>query len=117
MAFDSRHFFALAKQIAKLRTESALRTAVGRAYYSVFLVARDRTGVRGGKKVHRKTIEKVSKQDPSTAQELDSLLKLRIASDYFLTPSRKYRSWTANWSRAESIVNRIDKRVRQLRRL
>ena len=99
MAFDPTKFVILAAQIvepAKLPQEEHVRTACGRAYYSAFLVARERLitvghimpGAATGVSVHRYVIQRLSKSADGTVSalglNLSDLFDKRKHADYEL---------------------------------
>jgi hypothetical protein len=104
-------FLIVARELALPdREEAKLRTAVGRAYYALFLIARERTGTRGRKNVHQQVLNALRRRRAyrSTADQLDALRRLRVVADYQLLPEDSAdRDWTHNWSRAQALVNRI----------
>lgn len=107
---DPLDFLAVAREVASGGTDAHLRTAIGRAYYCCFLIARDRAGVTGTKDVHKRVITAVRGLPGywAVADELDSLRKLRVTADYQLLPMIPgSRNWRRNWARAERIVNDI----------
>ncbi len=110
-AFDPLHFLSLARDLANVgQNEASLRTAVGRAYYALFLVARDKTGVTEKRKIHRLVIEAIRKRKAyhSTADQLDALRRLRTVADYQLLPGQPTdRDWVRNWARADELANRV----------
>lgn len=117
--FNPLAFLNLARELANRDDDEArLRTAVGRAYYALFLVGREKTGIRGRRDVHNKVIKAV-KQRPgyrSTADELGALRRLRTVADYDLFPGDPAdRNWTHNWSRAQALVDRVLPRLLFLR--
>ena len=112
--FDPVKFLGLARELASQgREEARLRTAVGRAYYALFLIARGKTGLRGKKATHRDVIKAVKKRNPSTGHQLDALFRLRKLADYQLLPdNQNNRDWIQNWNRAEKIVNHVLPKLR-----
>lgn len=48
--FDPLNLLKLAQDLANIGGEAEFRTAVGRAYYSLFLLAREKTGAYPAKK-------------------------------------------------------------------
>ena len=85
--------------------DAMLRTAVGRAYYGVFLVARDRLGVVTSEKVHSEVIRLLTRRDRKLGNQMFFLLNLRLAADYQMTPDREsQRDWQVNWRRAQDIA-------------
>lgn len=68
-------------------SQAKLRTAIGRAYYSAFLCARDRMSLEGVKQdVHKQVINKYhstgNQQDTLLANNLEDLRALRTDADY-----------------------------------
>lgn len=50
---DPLTFLDLARDLTQRdQKEASLRTAVNRAYYALFLIAREKTGIRGKRNVH-----------------------------------------------------------------
>lgn len=117
MSFDPLEFIKLGQQIAHPPTEARHRTAVGRAYYGVFLIARDKMGVRGRKKVHKRTVNRLRKTTgyDSTADQLTALRRLRNVADYDLIPAKKLSNWTRNWARAQRILSHILPKLQSLK--
>lgn len=109
--FDPLAFLRVARELALPEGEEAkLRTAVGRTYYALFLIARERTGTRGRKNVHQRVINALRRRRAyrSTADQLDALRRLRVVADYQLLPENPAdRDWTRNWSRAQALVDRV----------
>jgi len=82
-----------------------LRTAVGRAYYAIFLIARDKLGVVTTEKVHSEVIRILTRRDRKLGNQMFYLLNLRLAADYQMTPDRENdRDWQINWIRAQDAV-------------
>ncbi len=108
-AFDPREFLALARSLVEQgRTEPILRTAVGRAYYTAFLLARDTTGVTATYGAHQAVITQLRQRDRSAGDQLDALRHLRTVADYELRPRRiGERDWMRNWITAERIVSSL----------
>ncbi|TKJ30154.1 MAG: hypothetical protein CEE40_05775 [Chloroflexi bacterium B3_Chlor] len=116
--FDPLHFVGLGQRLAQVATtECELRTAVGRAYYGLFLLARDRRGITGRDRVHVRTINAVKSQAGywATGCQLDDLRELRCVADYEVVPEKPQdRDWQVNWSRALNIVNHISPKLQRL---
>lgn len=106
---DPLAFLALARELAGQGADEAkLRTAVGRAYYTLFLIARDKTGVKGKKHVHEKVISAVKGRSGYRAvgDQLAKLRRLRVYADYHMLPERgTNRDWEMNWSIAIGLVD------------
>jgi hypothetical protein len=90
------------------RTEAVLRTAIGRAYYTAFLLARDRTGVTTTHGAHLAVITQLRMRDRTAGHQLDVLRHLRTVADYELRPRRTAdQDWVRNWAVAETIVSNL----------
>jgi hypothetical protein len=64
MTFDPNRFLGLERELAgNSDDEARLRTAVGRAYYSVFLQARELRGIRERRRVHGLVIGRLGSVD------------------------------------------------------
>jgi len=117
-SFEPLDFLELARKlvVGELQdTEAILRTAVGRAYYALFLVARERTCTRERKKVHYRVIKAVKRRDRSTGEQLKSLFRLRKVADYELVPENpRDRDWDQNWKRAKDIVDHLLPKLQKL---
>ena len=104
---DAEAIFQLAQELAALAGEAGdeikLRSAVSRAYYAVFLLAREKTKVTGEHDVHAEVIRRVSRQySLMTGDTLRKLRTRRNAADYEFPPSAELRDWKENWKFAES---------------
>ena len=113
--FDPLRFLTVADELADGSSDEArLRTAAGRAYYALFLVALDKTGLsRKGKPSHKKVLDRVKKRDRGTGEKLGTLLRVRAAADYrVLLPDPRYPDWTTNWYLAKSLVKDILPKIR-----
>ena len=98
-------FLRVAEELAHKGDEAALRTAIGRAYYALFLMARDKTGVTSTRAVHMEVIRAVRKRPGAraTADQLDTLRRLRVIADYQLLPDDPaMRDWPSNWIKAQA---------------
>ncbi len=126
--FDAREFLEFAKEVASSprASEARLRTSVGRAYYAVFLVARDRMMVIGGlgpmdtrQDIHRAVVGWVKEKKSSLGNQLDALKRLRLQADYVLSDADPryeaiYSAWSSNWSKAQEISGRILPNIQRL---
>lgn len=108
---DPLSFLIVAKELASQGAgEAKLRTAVGRAYYAVFLVARGKTGITTKRDVHTQVIQALKRRRPyrGTAEQVDMLRRLRTVADYELIPQNPHNSdWTRNWSTAQAVAERV----------
>jgi uncharacterized protein (UPF0332 family) len=98
MVFDPTQFLDLGKRLVSGfdSTEVGLRTAVGRAYYATFLLARAKspvnllTGGRGASDSHwlvRSAMKKMSHEE--IADKLGALATMRKTCDYDMSQSVK----------------------------
>jgi uncharacterized protein (UPF0332 family) len=96
MTFDPSEFLRIANQLAQsTNDEASLRTAVNRAYYSVFLQAREKVGLRGHQRhIHGEVIGRLRRADRAAADQLDKLETLRGEADYELASQNPlHRDW------------------------
>ncbi len=107
--FDPVEFIRLAETPATHdANEAALRTAVGRLYYAVFLLAREKTGVTDQRQVHERVRTALSSQNRSLASQLGTLGHLRNVADYEMQPHIvQDRDWPNNWVNARRNASRI----------
>lgn len=116
-AFDPLDFLAVARSLAANQREAELRTAVGRAYYALFLLARDKLAVSGGPNVHQRVITQLRGRPGyrAAADQLDALRRLRVVADYEPLPTdAARRNWEANWARADVLAGRLLGRLQTL---
>ena len=117
MSFDPNEFLRLAHAIARDSDDEArLRSAVGRAYYAVFLQARERLGLRGHRrKIHGLVIGRLKSVNRAAGDQLDKLETLRGEADYELeVQDPLHRDWRSNWASASSYAAYISRRLRGL---
>lgn len=117
MTFEPSEFFRLANQLAqKTDDEASLRTAVGCAYYSVFLQAREKVGLRGQQRhIHGEVIGRLRRTDRAAADQLAKLEMLRGEADYELAVQNSlHRDWLANWESASHYATHILRRLQRL---
>ena len=108
--FDPQPLLTLARELAAGGTETHLRSAVNRAYYALFLLAREKAHLTGTETVHGRTIAAVKAKPGfwATGILLDELRHLRVEADYHLTPSDPdYSDWAHNWQETEWRVAKI----------
>ncbi len=99
---DAEAIFQLAQELAALAAESGdetkLRSAVSRAYYAVFLLAREKTGVTTEHDVHAEVQRRVNRRyGIAIGEYLFQMRKRRIAADYEFPPQQELRDWKTNW--------------------
>ena len=104
---DAEAIFQLAQELAASASESGdeikLRSAVSRAYYAVFLLAREKTKVTSSTDVHAEVVRRVNRQySTMTGDTLHKMKTRRNAADYEFPPSEEFRDWKENWRFAES---------------
>ena len=113
MPFDPGQFFAVTETLAsREQSEAALRTAVGRAYYSVFLRARRALNVLGSRNIHNRVISEVRRLDRPTGDSLGKLEELRIRADYDLDVEDPFfTDREANWRKARAFATYVLRRI------
>lgn len=114
--FDPLRYLDLAKELAlSPADESRLRTGVGRAYYALHLMAREKLGVKPSPKEHRITRNRLDAQDPTAAQKMNALEGWRIVADYQLIPiDPTRRDWEENWEEVSDLVYDIKPKLERL---
>jgi hypothetical protein len=111
--FGPLAFLAVANALAtEDADEAALRTAVGRAYYAVFLVARSRSGVMDTQFAHERVRSALSTSSTRLASVLGSMSRLRMIADYEPMPRNvQERDWRRNWEKtrrnADSVLEEL----------
>lgn len=93
--------------------EATLRTAVGRLYYALFLLAREKTGLTGQRSIHERIRTAISPHNRSLVSQLGTLGHLRNVADYELQPVIvQDRDWRKNWEiarrNAASALRRLE---------
>ncbi len=109
--FDPLLYLSLARELANQNaTEVNYRTAIGRAYYALFLLARGKSNITGSEDVHKRVGSVVSSKSGYSivGSQLRALHRMRVEADYYLTPSdTSFEDWERNWKDAEHLVNAI----------
>ncbi len=88
MSFDWQDYVALAQELADRPEEACLRSAVSRAYYGVFCIARNLKGLKEHtpKNLHWSVIEEYrnssNREDREIGSILDKLRRARNHADY-----------------------------------
>lgn len=103
-------------------SEVQYRTGIGRLYYGLYLMSRERLKARNKLKArqlkrnpHQHLITVLKLQESSLGQQLEDLRILRVEADYHVTPSKPpYASWPGNWARADQLARRLLPRVMKL---
>jgi len=114
-AFDPLDFLSLAISLTSSPpNERELRTAVGRAYYAVFLLARNKMGIKtNAKSVHAQTQKALKRKNRGAGEMLEKLHRLRKVADYQMLPDDPSdRDWPKNWRDAESLAKYILPNIR-----
>ena len=113
LKFNPREFLDLARELASSNKEANLRAGISRAYYAIFLIARDKAGFTRKQGTHGKVKSAVRKRKGrGTSEKLGSLRKLRVVADYQLIPEDPNDSnWRNNWTRAQAMVNEVLPRI------
>ena len=117
-SFDPRRFIALARALggAVPSDEAQLRTAIGRAYYTLFIIARDNLRIAGEEGVHAQVIYQLRRQDRRIGDQLDFLRHLRTIADYELLPrDPSRRDWARNWHDADALARRLQPSLEAIR--
>ncbi len=113
--FDPMKFLKAAENLAKEEDECSLRIAVGRSYYALFLLAREKLKVLAIDNVHTAVLQAMGRRDRKMKNLLFELHRLRKVADYELIPLlNKDSNWKANWIRHKKLC---DKLLPQLHRL
>lgn len=108
--FHPWQYFSLAQRLAAdpeaTHREANLRAAVSRAYYAVFLIARDKANIRGKDGIHGQTKAAVQARSFAAGGEYEALRQMRVHADYLLKPGDPdydiaYADWQRNWEDAE----------------
>jgi hypothetical protein len=97
--FDPLDFLRIADALATDDAdEASLRTAIGKVYYALFLIARDKTGIEGRATVHECVRAAISPHDHRLASRLGTIGHIRLVADYEVTTrSPQDRDWHRNW--------------------
>lgn len=104
--FSPYDFLVVAQELARDGADEAkLRTAVGRAYYAMFLIAREKLGVTTTVQVHREVIRVLTRRRKTLGDRFFDLFNLRQLADYELLPAHpRDQDWHINWARAQHLV-------------
>lgn len=123
--FDPNEFFITARALASEdHSEACLRSAVGRAYYAAFLVARERVqALRPGalrrstkRGWHQAVIAELKSIDRTAGDQLDSVRKLRVSADYYIESKDSGTAlWQTQWHKTETIVTQLMRSIPLMR--
>jgi uncharacterized protein (UPF0332 family) len=117
-----RDFLVLAARLAAGASEADWRTAVSRAYYTAFHVARRlftdmQFAVPRADRAHQYLVFRLSNSgEPAveqTGRDLETLRRLRNRADYDETPALTHAQASAAVQLAESIVQALDAAVQE----
>ena len=78
--------------------EYKLRSAVSRAYYSVFLLARHKTRINQPDNAHSVVIGAVTRRSKNLGDALRELKEYRQSADYDFPPKDEHKDWEKNWA-------------------
>ncbi len=114
--FNPMKFLDVAIQLAKNGDEANLRIAVGRAYYAVFLVTRDKLGIKATEDSHKKVLEALHNRNHITLKDqLKAVRDLRTVADYEMIPENENcRNWQNNWIRQKAFIDKLLPQVNAL---
>jgi uncharacterized protein (UPF0332 family) len=88
MSFDWIKYVYVAEELLEKTDESYFRSAISRAYYGIFCIARNNKGYRRyyGSDVHRKVIndykDSIYENEQEIGKILDKIRKIRNYADY-----------------------------------
>jgi uncharacterized protein (UPF0332 family) len=117
-AFNPINFLALAEALADADAdETKLRTAINRAYYAVFLLARARTGATEVEEGTHSAVRRLLTQRGyrEVAQRLAKLYDYRVEADYDLSPATSEQNWTETWQEAHILARDPENRISGIR--
>ena len=105
-SFDPLEFLRVAESLANDdASEAALRTAVSRTYYAVFLVARDRFQVEGSRNIHGRVTGALRTYSKDASIQFQKLMDLRALADYQLQDLDILdRNWNDNYRKASKFA-------------
>lgn len=108
--FHPRRFLDLAEGLLTRHDEASLRSAVSRAYYGVFLEARDLLGMTHlGSQVHGEAQQMLKRRGLlQLAHRLDSLRKLRNVADYQVATRMGHPQALTGMQAARLIARELD---------
>lgn len=116
-SFDPQDIVTLAYMLGSGTDEASYRSAVSRAYYGVFLIAREHLRVRAkrGENIHGKVVQELRMRDNTIGNQLDKMRKLRNQADYDIGPSDSgVGLWAQRWRQVEPILRSLPSRVKRL---
>ena len=129
MSFDPALFAKVGRSITRQRNidkEARTRTAIGRAYYALFLAIRTAIWTQEGRETHGREnrIEHgvlKNSLDSAASDDLNILAKLlgelydaRRQADYVLEPSAHWAKYCEKPMNAERLLKRVEATIRRL---
>jgi hypothetical protein len=116
--FDPERFLDVANNLLINADEGSLWTAVGRAYYAVFITARDRLRITETENVHGKVIDLVNRSvGNSFGSQLAAMRRLRAVADYEMAPvDPTCRDWRENCEKQIALASLLLPRMKSLNR-
>jgi len=113
VTFDPSEFLRLSNELGQqIDDEAKLRSAIGRAYYSVMLRTRQGLGITGKRHIHNRVINSLRKIDRAAGDQLAKLESLRGVADYEMTViDPMQQDWPRNWRIASGFAAHISRRL------
>ena len=117
VAYDPRQFLEIADRLirdSRYEKEGRIRTAIGRAYYAAFLVAKKRLQELGYSfrrihRLHKDVIDRLMKNKHYLiGSKLNTLLDYRVDADYKMRAQITSTLGESSIRLAEAIINAID---------
>lgn len=110
-------FLAIADMLSEIEGQAALRSAINRAYFALYLLARDKTGTRPSRKeTHQKVISATKSLDRAAGDQLAKLQRLRRVADYEIVPVDAIysdRTWFDHWKQASNLATNVLARLQR----
>ena len=97
---DAEALFNLAQEIAAMThidEEIRLRSAINRAYYAAFLLAREKTRILTDVDVHAEVIRRTYRRNEVAGKRLRLLREHRVNADYEFPAPEAFADWQKNW--------------------
>ena len=129
MSFDPALFAQVGRSITRqgsLDKEARTRTAIGRAYYALFLEIRTAIRTREGRATHgrdgridhgalKNSLASASNPElKKLAKHLGELYEARRQADYVLEPSKHWAKYCESPKNAERLLKRVEATIRRL---
>ena len=108
-SFDPLELLHIAEFLANGdASEAALRTAVSRTYYAVFLTVREELQVEGKRNIHGRVMGALRTYNKETGIQFQKLMDLRSLADYQLQDLETTdRNWRDNYRKARNFADFI----------